>query len=92
MRPHQVAVGIRRAAEGPEPSEANVLWVAASLWGEDVGSLRYAVEDLDACHAQRVAEAVMYAAGYMDGVADPLACEAEGPGTGPNAVAHEKRV
>jgi hypothetical protein len=82
----------RREAEGPERSEANVLWVAASLWGEDVGSLGYAVEELDAGHAQRVAEAVMYAAGYMDGKADPLAGDAEGPGTGPNAVAHEKRA
>lgn len=81
------------AGSGPGKSERAVLTVAASLSGQtDVGTLRHFMPDLDAEHARLVAEAMMYAAGWMDGAADPFANEVDGPGTGPNAVAHDARI
>lgn len=78
---------------GPGKSERAVFYAAAALSGKaSVGTLRNFMPDLEAEHARLVAEAMLYAAGYMDGAADPWANEIEGPGTGPNAAAYESRL
>ncbi|SEL54039.1 hypothetical protein SAMN05414137_109325 [Streptacidiphilus jiangxiensis] len=80
-------------ATGPGRSERAVLLVAAGLSGQArIDTLRHFMPDLEEDHARLVAEAMMYAAGLMDGAADPTAHEADGPGTGPNARAHERRI
>lgn len=81
------------AEYGPGKSERAALLVAAALSGQtSVGTLRDVMPDLNQDHARLVAEAMMYAAGWMDGAADPMAFEVDGPGTGPNAVAHDRRI
>jgi hypothetical protein len=56
----------------PGRSGRAVLWLAASLGGvSQADPLRYFVEDLTPEHAKLCAEALMYAAGWMDGRADP---------------------
>jgi hypothetical protein len=56
----------------PGHSGRAVLWLAASLGGvSQADPLRFFVEDLSAPDAKLCAEALMYAAGWMDGVADP---------------------
>lgn len=78
---------------GPGKSERAVLYVAASLsGGVNIQTLRYFVSDLNADHARLTAEALMYAAGYMDGIADPVGNEPEGRGTGPNSLSYDKRI
>ncbi len=74
-------------------SERAVLCVASSLSGQvQVGTLRQVMTDLEEEHAQFVAEAMMYAAGFMDATADPDGNEPGPPGSGPNAIAHERRI
>ncbi|MDI5971922.1 hypothetical protein POF50_021730 [Streptomyces sp. SL13] len=77
--------------EGIGDSEVSVLWIAASLWGVDVGTLRHVMTGLEKDHAGLAAEAMMYAAGFMDNSADPESGEVDGYATGPLAMAHEER-
>ncbi|MFJ1757896.1 hypothetical protein [Kitasatospora sp. NPDC088134] len=81
---------------GPEldPSSTAVLIVAASLAGSDRSSLRNVLHQLTGEHLRLVLEAMMYAAGYMDGSADPWGHEGPGvaPGEGPNSTAREERL
>ncbi|WP_282204959.1 hypothetical protein [Kitasatospora fiedleri] len=69
---------------GPEidGSSRAVLAVAANLAGSDHGSLRNVLPELDGEHVAFVAEAVMYAAGYLDGSADPWGNEDPRTSTG----------
>lgn len=79
-------------AYGPGESERAVLLVAVSLVGDSqVGTLRHFMPDLEEDHAQLVAEAMMYAAGFMDATVDPWGNSPGLPGTGPNAVEHKNR-
>lgn len=79
-------------ALGPGERSRGILWVAASLTGQvEIGSLRHYVMDLEAPDAKLVAEAMMYAAGCLDGTADPFGDAPNGPGTGPKSEAFERR-
>ncbi|WP_030273677.1 hypothetical protein [Streptomyces sp. NRRL B-24484] len=71
-----------------------VLTVAANLAGKDHTSLRNTLYDLDEDHMRPVAEAMMYAAGFLDGSADPWGNEDPGAerGWGPNSLAREERL
>ncbi len=70
--------------------------VAANLAGSHHCGLRNVLYELTGEHLRLVAEAVVYAAGYLDGSADPWGNE--GPaagheeGWGPNSVAQEERL
>ncbi|MFE3247036.1 hypothetical protein, partial [Kitasatospora indigofera] len=71
-----------------------VLTVAANLAGKDNYSLRNTLYDLDEDHMRLVVEAMMYAAGYLDGSADPWGNEDPSTerGWGTNSRAREERL
>jgi hypothetical protein len=74
-----VSAGTFESGFQPGRSGRAVLWLAASLGGvSQADPLRYFVEDLTPADAKVCAEAVMYAAGWMDGVADPRGGVPEG--------------
>ncbi|WP_042388413.1 hypothetical protein [Streptacidiphilus melanogenes] len=67
-----VASGSFESEFPPGDSCRAALWLAASLAGvPHLDPLRFFVEALSADHAKLCAEAVMYAADFMDGTADP---------------------
>ncbi|MFE2352041.1 hypothetical protein [Kitasatospora cineracea] len=77
-------------------SAGAVLAVAANLAGSLHCSLRNVLYELTGDHVRLVAEAMMYAAGYLDGSADPWGNEGPASGHeeewGPNSVAREERL
>ncbi|MFE3113895.1 hypothetical protein ACFXG8_40470 [Kitasatospora indigofera] len=75
-------------------SASAVLTVAANLAGKDNYSLRNTLYDLDEDHMRLVVEAMMYAAGYLDGSADPWGNEDPSTerGWGTNSRAREERL
>ncbi|WP_162257850.1 hypothetical protein [Kitasatospora sp. Root107] len=79
--------------DGLSESSKGVLIAAANLSGLSTDPLRHSIQALEYDEARLVAQAVMYAAGFMDGSADPFGNEVpnDGTGAGPHAAAHEKR-
>lgn len=73
-------------------SDYAVLRCAASLAGKLRIDLRSTLEYLDERSAKLVAEAVMYAAGFMDGEANPVANDGPHGQSGPNWADHERRI
>ncbi|MER8184906.1 hypothetical protein [Kitasatospora sp. NPDC094015] len=73
-------------------SEYAVICVAANISGART-SLRYILPDLDRADMEAVAEAMMYAAGFMDGLADAAGNEpADGSELGPNSADFDRRL
>jgi hypothetical protein len=68
----------------------SVLGVAANLSGRVANSLRYAVHDIGDEDATLVAEAVLYAFGFMDATVD--VCGGNGDRIGPNELDYERRL
>ncbi|MFJ4678555.1 hypothetical protein [Kitasatospora sp. NPDC088783] len=78
------------ADTGLTMSGFSVLGVAANLSGQVQNSLRYAAHTIDDDDAKLVAEAVLYALGYMDATVDVHGNEVDG--WGPNSLAYEERL
>ncbi|QMU73119.1 hypothetical protein [Streptacidiphilus sp. P02-A3a] len=76
-------------ASGLTKSSFSALAVAANLSGRVQNSIRYTVHEIDDVDAQAVAEAILYAMGYMDATVDLYGNEVDGDG--PNRLAYEKR-
>lgn len=74
-----------------DKSGVAVMDFIASFAGRESINIRNS-SNLSRDDARLVAEAVMYASGFMDGTADSTANDGPNGGDGPNAMAHDRRI